>query len=772
MKRFKLISSLALCITLISCSSNLNLDTNINKDQIISTSNQKIVKSFDIDAGKASNIKTNNNVKVKIKFPSGFNTKYVNKKTIKDIKSIQIWLTTNTTNPLTNMISGTDFKFDVNPDAQYNYDLEYEFNFKNIASPISQSIYAAAQAYSLPKADGNWATSNITNSATEISAVSTSSVMMDSSYALTFTPSSPTSLDVNIKLIDAKKSIPSSPEQIYNTPNTVGSRSWDMSVDNAGNGLVAWKEDTGATRKIKYAKITDFLPPNVNPALPPPAIEPNEYTVTTATLIQTSVSVNNKGNGFIFYSGYDVGSAGIQIFAIPVYNYVPKTTAQINISNLPGGKNIYEMDSEILQNGDALVVFTTDYLFTSGVSKNIFGIKLNNDGKTVTNSNAQLFYASPDAKTNPKIALNEMANGVLTWDEQFGGSNYDIFAMTLKGLDVPEILNGGAESIAGTTGTSTLTGTSTYFRPQLTSGSRIIDGNNIYTVASVTDDFTAILTGNIGGPSFGPTAPFKGKAIAKTLSGTIDVTSGQSNATGTTASFDTEVKVGERVKIFEPVGGTFEYLVVSAIGGPNNISFLRNPGTTCNGCKVLKKGDFMLTNDITNTINGRYPNVQVNSEMKAFIVWKENTATHSIQGRTFEPLAPTPLGGMQTVGDATTLDTTSILDGEDNSPPALSLNSLGKGQVLWTMKDGSSNRNVYRQDIINYSPYSGTGNLLFTSTSTKPYSFPLLKTQIEPNATPPFYASTNANAIYLFFKRDTIAPNEEYIELLNIESTP
>ncbi|MFN4150570.1 MAG: hypothetical protein ACK4IX_06480, partial [Candidatus Sericytochromatia bacterium] len=624
MKRFKIISSLTLCITLISCTSNLSVSNNLDKNTILNTNNQKIVKTFDIDAGKTTNTKTNNNVKVKLKFPSGFNTKYVNRKTTKDIQSVLIWLTTNNTTPTTNAISGTYFAFDINPNSERNYELEYEFNFKNISSPISQSIYAAAQAYSLPKADAGWSASNITNSTTEISAVSTSYVTMDSNYALTFTPASPMSLDINLKLLDAKKSIPSSPEQIYNVASTIGTRSWDMSVDNSGNGLFVWKEDTGATRKIKYAKITDFLPPNVNSTLLPPAIEPDEYTVTTSNLIQTSVSVNNKGNGFIFYSGYHSASSSVQIFAIPVYNYIPKTTAQINISNLPSSRNIYEMDSEILQNGDALVVFTSDHLLIGGANKNIFGIKLNNDGKTVTNSNPQLFYTSPDAKNNPKISLNELGNGVLTWDEQFGGANYDVFAMALKDLDVPEILNAGTESIWGNISTTTLNGNNTFFRPQLTSGSRIIEGNNIYTVASVTNDILATLTTPIT-TSFGPTAPFKGKAIAKTLSGTINVTSGQNNATGTSASYNTEVKVGERVKIFNQGTGTFEYVIVSAIGGPNNISFLRAPSLTCNTCTVLKKGDFMLTDDVPNNINGRYPNVQVNSEMKSFIVWKENT---------------------------------------------------------------------------------------------------------------------------------------------------
>lgn len=759
MKKLKQISSFALCIMLISCTSNLSINTN----EYIQTKESKISKSFDIDLASNSNIKSNKSIKVKLNLANSFNTKgYINKKTSKDIKSLVVWLTKSTTDPglPANVVTGTIFKFDVNPDYIKNYDLEYEFNFKNIAE-TSTNIYAAAQAYSLPKSDGNWNSSNITKQVAplnESSCVSSSYVNLDANYAITFNPPTATSLHVNLKLLDTQKS--SIVESIYNVSSPVSPRSWDLSLDNAGNGMIVWKEDNGANKKIKYAIINDFLPPKINTSLIPPAIEPEEYVLPAniSSLSKVSVSLNNLGNGFIFYSGYDTGSSSDQIFAIPVNNYKPELLDEMNITVFSSGRSVYEIDSEIIQTGDSLIVFTTNEFSPGGANKNIFGIKATNDGKNPpSNTNPQAFYINNNEKNNPKISINELGQGILVWNEKIGTKN-DIFAMPLKDLDVPEITTTG--TMSGNISTSNLIGSGAFFKTQLTKGSRISQGTSTYTVTNVSSDTNATVS-----PSFFSTfssVPLKGKAITKSLSGTIDTTSGTPyNGTGT--NFINELKIGERVILLNTSTSEKQELIVNYIQtSPEQIGFLRPITiTTGNNCKLFKKGDFMITNDVSNTDDSKFPNVQVDSEMKSMIAWKEdNISNQTVKGVLFEPLSTTPIGTIQPFGDDSTLGVSTILNGDDNNPPSFYINNVGNGEILWSMKNSTGERDIYRRYINNYNPYNST-TVITSATSTTPYTFPIFKMQIQtPSNVPPY----NTNGAYFYIKQDT-SLSKDYIEL-------
>jgi hypothetical protein len=629
-----------------------NSGSNLNNPPVLSGSHL----SSNVKADKGATIN------VKIQLPA-FSIKdiYRERRFISEIKSLVVSLVTNAGDPLGSAIISQPI--DITTPAA---DGVYKLQFSNIPTGTYR---AAVQAFDDVNGGGN----QIQSANAEGAIVSTNSADVDSELVLSF-PLGGQELVVPLNL---QEFVPAH-EPFDINDNTYPIHNLNLSVNNTGDGLLAWQD---ADNTVSIMPLKDYIP--------------KAGSLVSETLggntNAMSLVANNDGKGLLAYTNTGTG----EIAARPITNNT--TFGNETIIGSVGGKTMTKPHLNLNSKGDGLVVWSSDQ---DSTNTSIYG-------RTITNyvpsgssdAGFSIFRDDNSVKENPRLSLNEQGDGLIVWQEFDNATSHEIFMNPIENFDVKQLPGTGQINVS--VGNQGVSGENTFFTRELEVGSRVIvsETGEELTVQSVDSDTEFTATNNPTNSTTSPSA-FTGKAINSTLSGTVTFSVSDSNIVGSGSGFANELKVGNRIKIWNTSNAFSEELIIGTITDDNELSVLTPAITDCSsGCYYTKKGDSMVSSD--RGFDSLYPNIKLNSSGDGLIVWKDDGP--SIPDNTIRSVQ---IKNYQSLNNETELAhdyTATTIDGNDITPAGIALNNNGDGIITWSQSNGTV-REVEFVQIVDYAP--------------------------------------------------------------------
>lgn len=711
MKNRKSLISLTILGFLFSCDKIDNSNNTIISSLKSNTKTEIVAKkqsnnSYIVDFGQS---KKPNALNIKIKLPRNFNTKSTlgHRAFIKDVKSLEVYLTSDPTNPNAGLLNPTNpIVIDTYDGTRLNEAQEFNINIKNIVVPSSMNVYAFVKAYD----NINGTTGGGNNIAEEKldgafsflyrGCVSTNFVNINSTtLAYTFNPNE-TYLDVDLKLLattSLKIEYPIHSKIVSDKLSNL-----NISLDNSGTGFVSWLDTEVDTKTIDFAELKEYIPSILPSNLTNPTNIKYSKTLTNPTDHHSIFYDSNTKKGLVVFTS--IGTIK-NISYLPINNGIIGST-EVQITSLTGAQVSEKPQVVLNSSGNGLIVFHSNLSLVGGSepNTNIFAIKVTDF--IPTGNPFPLFYnqTANIFKEKPRVALSNDGRGIVTWQEKNSTGFYDVILAHIKNYDQSEYNGVGTITISG----SNVTGTSTSFTDQLQIGSRIVIGTLEYYVNSITGDnnCTISTTASYTNVNFNIKGGSHAIPNANISIGTPD--------TVTFAVAPTpQLNVGQRI-----INKTTGEILIIASGSANVYNLLRTP-VGLGSCTILVKEDYLLNQNITgNTTDSKNPDVKMTNSGDGVIAWKDDRYAgapgNSVKIRGFSAIPNFSLSANEVDIRPTGFNINSPSQAF-NCPPALTMNNKGEGIVAWS--EGNTIVNGFYNKFNNFGSSVGAPTQLNTIVS-------------------------------------------------------
>lgn len=716
MKNRKSLISLTILGFLFSCDKIDNSNNTIISSLKSNTKTEVVAKklsnnSYTVDFGQS---KKPNVLNIKIKLPTNFNTKSTlgHRAFIKDVKSLEVYLTSDPANPNTGLLNPTNpIVIDTYDGTRLNEAQEFNINIKNIVLSPSMNIYAFVKAYD----NINGTTGGGNNIAEEKldgafnflyrGCVSSNFVNINSTtLAYTFNPNE-TYLDVDLKLLattSLKIEYPIHSKIVSDKLSNL-----NMSLDNSGTGFVSWLDTEVDTKTIDFAELKEYIPSIIPSNFTNPTNIKYSKTLTNPTDHHSIFYDSNTKKGLVVFTS--IGTIK-NISYLPINNGIIGST-EVQITSLTGAQVSEKPQVVLNSNGNGLIIFHSNLSLVGGIetNTNIFAIKVADFIPTGTPF--PLFYNQTTNifKEKPRVALSNDGRGIVTWQEKNSdaGGFYDVILAHVKDYDQSEYNGAGTITITG----SNVTGISTFFTDQLQVGARILLGPSVYYVNSITDDTHCTISTTASYPT-GVNFNIKGGSHALP-NATISI--GTPDTVTFAAAPTPPLMAGQRI-INKQNGDIL--IIANSTADPKVYNLLRTPSAQ-GTYTMLVKEDYLLNQNITgNTTNSKNPDVKMTNSGDGVIAWKDDRYAgppgNSVKIRGFSALPNFSLSANEVDIRPTGFNINSPTPTFD-CPPALTMNNKGEGIVAWS--EGNTLINGFYNKFNNFGSSVGAPTQLNTIVS-------------------------------------------------------